>query len=97
MIRFVVSVLIASARAFGPWKRFHLLISRGHAPTDGGRRADEARPWRPGRACGLRYSNLYYMKSKKSIMGADNTDDVDEAFRAITNAQYSVSDLWAST
>ena len=24
-------------------------------------------------------------------MGAENTDDVDEAFRAITNAQYSVS------
>merc|ERR1712131_73281 len=47
MIRFVVSVLIASARAFGPW----------------------------------------------SIMGADNTDDVDEAFRAITNAQYSKRSL----
>ena len=30
-------------------------------------------------------------KSKKSIMGPENVDDVDEAFRAITNAQYTVS------
>lgn len=28
---------------------------------------------------------------KKSIMGPENVDDVDEAFRAITNAQYTVS------
>ena len=32
-------------------------------------------------------------KSKKSIMGPDNVDDVDEAFRAITNAQYTVSKM----
>ena len=32
-----------------------------------------------------------FRKSKKSIMGPENVDDVDEAFRAITNAQYTVS------
>merc|ERR1711923_519911 len=47
MIRFVISMMIASARAFGPW----------------------------------------------SIMGPANVDDVDEAFRAITNAQYTKRSL----
>ena len=32
-----------------------------------------------------------FRKSKKSIMGPENVDDVDEAFRAITNAQYTAS------
>ena len=27
-------------------------------------------------------------------MGPENVDDVDEAFRAITNAQYTVSKMW---
>ena len=36
---------------------------------------------------------LGFTKSKKSIMGPENVDDVDEAFRAITNAQYTVSKI----
>merc|ERR1712156_759358 len=47
MIRFIIGLLVASTRAFGPW----------------------------------------------SMIGADNVDDVDEAFRAITNAQYTKRSL----